>query len=96
MSCKYFNKNNRYVLTVTIYHWYHHNEKKNILIVNEGYNNLKTVIFLFCTCTGVLTCISEELENAPFYYQLPDLASRVHSKVPTTIEFTSALINAGE
>ena len=52
-------------------------------------------IFLYVS-VGVLTCISEELDNAPFYYQLPDLASRLHSKVPTTIEFQSALINAGK
>ena len=45
---------------------------------------------------GVLTCISEELSDSPFYYQLPDLASRLHSKVPTTIQIHAALANAGE
>jgi hypothetical protein len=44
---------------------------------------------------GVLTTISEELKDVPFYYQLPDLASTVHSKVPLSIEFQSALANAG-
>ena len=44
----------------------------------------------------MLTCISEELKDSPFYYQLPDLASRVHSKVPTTIEMQAAIANAGE
>jgi hypothetical protein len=30
---------------------------------------------------GVLTSISEELKDSPFHYQLPDLASCLHSKV---------------
>jgi tRNA G26 N,N-dimethylase Trm1 len=46
--------------------------------------------------SGVLTCISEELTDSPFYYQLPDLASKVHSKVPTTLEINSAIVNAGD
>jgi tRNA (guanine26-N2/guanine27-N2)-dimethyltransferase len=44
---------------------------------------------------GVLTCISEELKDAPFYYHLPDLASCLHSKVPPMLEFYSAILNAG-
>ena len=44
---------------------------------------------------GILTTISEELKNVSFFYSLPDLASTVNSKVPTTLEFKAALHNAG-
>jgi tRNA (guanine26-N2/guanine27-N2)-dimethyltransferase len=44
---------------------------------------------------GMLTSISEELKDVPFYYSLPDLASTLQCTVPTHLEFKSALINAG-
>lgn len=45
--------------------------------------------------SGMLTSISEELKDVPFYYSLPDLASTLQCTVPTHLEFRSALINAG-
>eukprot|EP00428_Durinskia_dybowskii_P073042 CAMPEP_0170412942 /NCGR_PEP_ID=MMETSP0117_2-20130122/31250_1 /TAXON_ID=400756 /ORGANISM="Durinskia baltica, Strain CSIRO CS-38" /LENGTH=570 /DNA_ID=CAMNT_0010670691 /DNA_START=61 /DNA_END=1773 /DNA_ORIENTATION=- len=44
---------------------------------------------------GMLTSISEELKDVPFYYSLPDLASTLQCTVPTHLDFKSALINAG-
>ena len=44
---------------------------------------------------GMLTSISEELKDVPFYYSLPDLASTLQCTVPTHLEFKSALVNAG-
>lgn len=44
---------------------------------------------------GMLTSISEELKDVPFYYSLPDLAANVQCMVPTHLQFKSALINAG-
>ena len=43
----------------------------------------------------MLTSISEELKDVPFYYSLPDLASTLQCTVPTHLEFKSALVNAG-
>lgn len=45
--------------------------------------------------TGILSSISDELKDVPFYYQLDDLASIVESRCPTHMEFKSALLNAG-
>lgn len=45
--------------------------------------------------TGILTSISEELKDVPYYYSLPDLAHTLQCLVPTHLEFKSALINAG-
>lgn len=44
---------------------------------------------------ALLTAMSEELKDVPFYYTLPDLSSTCRSKVPTTLEFKSALHNKG-
>jgi tRNA (guanine26-N2/guanine27-N2)-dimethyltransferase len=44
---------------------------------------------------GLLTVMSEELKDVPLFYYLPDLASVLHSKVPTVIEIQSAIVNAG-
>lgn len=43
--------------------------------------------------SGILTIISEELKDVPFYYSLPELASTLHCKVPTYQEFQAALNN---
>lgn len=46
--------------------------------------------------TGILTVISEELENCPLYYHLPKLFSIVHtSQSPGMLKFRSALLNTG-
>jgi tRNA (guanine26-N2/guanine27-N2)-dimethyltransferase len=45
--------------------------------------------------TGLLTSLSEELKDVPFYYSLPDLASTLQAQCPTHVEFKSALLNAG-
>lgn len=44
---------------------------------------------------GILTIISEEIKEVPFFYSLPELASTVHSSVPTYQEFKAALNNLG-
>jgi tRNA (guanine26-N2/guanine27-N2)-dimethyltransferase len=44
--------------------------------------------------SGILTIMSEELKDVPFYYSLPELASTLHCKVPTYQEFQAALNNA--
>lgn len=44
---------------------------------------------------GMLTAVSEELPDVPFYYHLPELASTVQSVCPSHAEFKSALLNAG-
>lgn len=44
---------------------------------------------------GLLTTISEELKDSPFYFLLPDLASTLGIRTPPRMEFQSALINAG-
>lgn len=45
--------------------------------------------------SGILTIMSEELKDVPFYYSLPELASTLHCKVPTYQEFQAALHNGG-
>lgn len=45
--------------------------------------------------SGILTSISEELKDVPFYYSLPDLASTLQCVEPTHTEFKAALVNAG-
>lgn len=44
---------------------------------------------------GMLTSISEELKDVPFYYSLPDLAATLQCMVPTHLQFKAALVNAG-
>jgi tRNA (guanine26-N2/guanine27-N2)-dimethyltransferase len=44
---------------------------------------------------GVLSSISEELKDVPFYYCLTDLSAALQCNTPTQVEFRSALINAG-
>ena len=44
---------------------------------------------------GLLTAMSQELPDSPLYYYLPELASVVHSKIPSFLEIQSALIHAG-
>ena len=39
--------------------------------------------------------MSQELPDSPLYYYLPELASVVHSKMPSFLEIQSALIHAG-
>jgi tRNA (guanine26-N2/guanine27-N2)-dimethyltransferase len=44
---------------------------------------------------GILTTISEEIKDVPFFYTLPELASAVQSSVPTYQQFKAALNNLG-
>jgi tRNA (guanine26-N2/guanine27-N2)-dimethyltransferase len=44
---------------------------------------------------GMLTLISEEVKDAPFHYNLPDLASAVRSQVPVYKDIKTALNNLG-
>ena len=44
---------------------------------------------------GLLTSVSEELSDCPLFYDLTDLASTLRVTVPPTIQFKSALMNAG-
>jgi hypothetical protein len=44
---------------------------------------------------GLLTSVSEELEDCPLYYTLPSLCETLHCTSPKMDDFKSALINAG-
>jgi tRNA (guanine26-N2/guanine27-N2)-dimethyltransferase len=61
----------------------------------EGRDSQEPVIPTAERLAGILTSISEELKDVPFYYSLPDLAHSVQSITPTHLEFKSALVNAG-
>ncbi len=64
----------------------------------ESGNELEKQLFPIPTVqrmTGILTVISEELKDVPFYYSLPELASAVKCGVPQLQEFAAALQNLG-
>jgi tRNA (guanine26-N2/guanine27-N2)-dimethyltransferase len=44
---------------------------------------------------GILTSISEELKDVPFYYVLPDISATLKCMTPNASVFKSALLNAG-
>jgi len=44
---------------------------------------------------GLLTAVSEELQDVPLFYNLPDLCSTLHCESPRLPNFKAALINAG-
>jgi tRNA (guanine26-N2/guanine27-N2)-dimethyltransferase len=44
---------------------------------------------------GMITVISEELPNTPFYYDLPAVAKKLHCITPGVIPLRSAILNAG-
>ena len=67
-------------------------------VADELLNRLETTNNPPSTSTriiGILTSISEELKDVPFYYDLQDLSSTLQMKTPQIIEMKSALINAG-
>ena len=73
-------------------------DKKNMKNQSSDESNTSSVISLIPTASrlvGLLTTISEELKDSPFFYLLPELASVVGIGTPARIEVESALINAG-
>ncbi|XP_051801051.1 tRNA (guanine(26)-N(2))-dimethyltransferase [Acanthochromis polyacanthus] len=44
---------------------------------------------------GVLSMVTEELEDAPLYYTVDSLSSTVHCNTPPLLQFRSALLHAG-
>ncbi len=44
---------------------------------------------------GILTAVSEELPDAPLYYNLHDLCKTVHCTAPRAELLRSAIVNAG-
>ncbi|KAJ3411518.1 tRNA methyltransferase 1 [Chytridiales sp. JEL 0842] len=44
---------------------------------------------------GMITVISEELKDVPFYYLLPSICGLLHCQTPTIKSFCSAIMNAG-
>lgn len=44
---------------------------------------------------GMLTSVSEELNDVPLFYTLPDMCSTLHCNSPRMIDLQSALVNAG-
>lgn len=44
---------------------------------------------------GLLTCVSEEIPDAPLYYTLPSLSHTMHCASPPILMFYSAIRNAG-
>uniref|UniRef100_A0A667WJS3 tRNA (guanine(26)-N(2))-dimethyltransferase n=1 Tax=Myripristis murdjan TaxID=586833 RepID=A0A667WJS3_9TELE len=44
---------------------------------------------------GVLSMVTEELEDAPLYYTVDNLSSTIHCNTPQLLQFRSALLHAG-
>ncbi|XP_076585089.1 tRNA (guanine(26)-N(2))-dimethyltransferase isoform X1 [Chaetodon auriga] len=44
---------------------------------------------------GVLSMVTEELEDVPLYYTVDSLSSTIHSNTPPLLQFRSALLHAG-
>ncbi|XP_023670269.2 tRNA (guanine(26)-N(2))-dimethyltransferase [Paramormyrops kingsleyae] len=44
---------------------------------------------------GMLSMVTEELEDVPLYYTLDNLSSTVHCNTPSLLQFRSALLHAG-
>ncbi len=44
---------------------------------------------------GLLTCVSEEVQDAPLYYTLPGLCKTLHCSQPRLDQIQSAIIEAG-
>ncbi|CAL9701138.1 unnamed protein product [Knipowitschia caucasica] len=44
---------------------------------------------------GVLSVVSEELEDVPLYHTVDQLSSTIHCNTPSLLQFRSALLNAG-
>ena len=60
--------------------------------MNRESNELNRAFFFVL---GVLTVISEELPDCPFYYVLDKLGGILHCNVPSLLQFRSAAIHAG-
>ncbi|XP_053085437.1 tRNA (guanine(26)-N(2))-dimethyltransferase isoform X2 [Pangasianodon hypophthalmus] len=44
---------------------------------------------------GVLSMVTEELQDVPLYYVLDQLSSTIHCNTPSMLQFRSAVLNAG-
>ncbi|XP_013771043.1 tRNA (guanine(26)-N(2))-dimethyltransferase [Pundamilia nyererei] len=44
---------------------------------------------------GVLSMVTEELEDVPLYYTVDNLSSTIHCNTPSLLQFRSALLHAG-
>uniref|UniRef100_A0A3Q2YT74 tRNA (guanine(26)-N(2))-dimethyltransferase n=1 Tax=Hippocampus comes TaxID=109280 RepID=A0A3Q2YT74_HIPCM len=44
---------------------------------------------------GILSMVTEELEDAPLYYTVDSLSSTIHCNTPPLLQFRSALLHAG-
>ncbi|XP_077460951.1 tRNA (guanine(26)-N(2))-dimethyltransferase [Stigmatopora argus] len=44
---------------------------------------------------GVLSMVTEELEDTPLYYTVDNLSSTIHCNTPSLLQFRSALLHAG-
>ncbi|XP_072318372.1 tRNA (guanine(26)-N(2))-dimethyltransferase [Eucyclogobius newberryi] len=44
---------------------------------------------------GILSVVTEELEDVPLYYTVDHLSSTIHSNTPPLLQFRSALLHAG-
>lgn len=53
------------------------------------------LITLYLLSLGMLTLVSEELDNSPLYHTLDHLSSVVHSTTPSMVQLRSAIMRCG-